>query len=958
MRPTSTPSAAVNAAIVTLACVLASCRVPPPADHSAAPVARIGAGSWARRTLGGLSLEEKVGQMIGVRAYGVYQHPSSAEARQLHDWVASLHVGCVVLFRSEVDSVPRLVNQLQTAAPLPLLVAADMERAMSFRIAEGVTPLPYAMAIGATRSEDAAGFAGELAAREARALGIHWAFAPVADVNSNPANPVINIRSYGEDPELVARLTAAFVRGARKGGLLTTAKHFPGHGDTAVDTHLLLATIAADEGRLEAVELRPFRAALEAGVDSVMVGHVAVPALDPSGAPATLSAPISTELLRNRLGFQGLTVTDALDMAGARAAWNGEAAIRAVQAGADMVLLPPQPEIAVQALVRAVREGQIAEPRIDASVLRILEAKERLGLDRRRLVDPEAVSAEVGRPEDVERALAIARASLTVVKNEKALLPLRAEGPLHLLHLVVSSDLMNPRVSGIPEDELRRRRVPVETRWIGPDPSEATIAQVLTRAPEFTHVLVSAYVRVTASKGTADMAERPARLVRELAGTGLPVIVVAYGSPYLIRQFPDVPAFVCAYGDAESSQQAAISALLGESPVTGRLPVTIPGLYPYGHGLSIPRRPMVLTTASPEQAGFHPQAMAEVDRVLDGFLARKAFPGGVVAVGKDGALVHLRPFGRLSYERAAPAVAADTLYDLASLTKVVATTTAAMILVDEGRLDIDQPVSAFLPGFRGGLKDKVRVSHLLTHSAGVDWWAPLFKELQGKQAYLQRIQAMDLVYEPGTKSLYSDLGLILLGEILERVAGEPLERFVGRRVLAPLGMRDTLFRPGPALRPRIAPTEQDPWRGRLLRGEVHDENAFALGGVAPHAGLFATVPDLARFAQMMLNGGVYDHQRIVSRATVERFTRRAGIPGSSRALGWDTPSAPSSAGSFFSASSFGHTGFTGTSLWVDPERRLFLILLTNRVHPTRENKLIMEARPAVADAVIQGLVNP
>jgi CubicO group peptidase (beta-lactamase class C family) len=349
-------------------------------------------------------------------------------------------------------------------------------------------------------------------------------------------------------------------------------------------------------------------------------------------------------------------------------------------------------------------------------------------------------------------------------------------------------------------------------------------------------------------------------------------------------------------------------------------------------------------------------ALADADRLLESFRERGAFPGGVLAVGHDGALVHLHAFGRLTYDADAPPVSADTLYDLASLTKVVATTTMAMILVDEGRLDLDQPVRELLPGFEGPGKEAVTVRYLLTHSSGLPAMAPLYKEIQGRAAYLERIQAMDLESPAGSRSTYSDLGIILLGEILERIAGQPLEAFVRDRVLVPLGVRDTMFRPPVELRQRIAPTEIDPWRGRLVHGEVHDENAFAMGGIAPHAGLFGTAGDLARFAQMLLNGGIFEGRRIVSRETVALFTRRAGIPDSDRALGWDTKSAEgSSAGTLFSSRSFGHTGFTGTSIWIDPDRKLFVILLTNRVYPTRENNLIREARPAVADAVVRAL---
>lgn len=350
---------------------------------------------------------------------------------------------------------------------------------------------------------------------------------------------------------------------------------------------------------------------------------------------------------------------------------------------------------------------------------------------------------------------------------------------------------------------------------------------------------------------------------------------------------------------------------------------------------------------------------AEAERLLQTYRERGAFPGGVLAVGDDQGWLYLHPFGRQSYAAGAPAVTAGTIYDLASLTKVVATTTAAMILVDEGRLALDRPVRDFLPGFAGAGKDEVTVRHLLSHSAGIASGGPLFEETEGHAAFLARIEALDLADSPGSRSLYSDFGMILLGAVLEKITGRPLEGFVEERVLAPLSMRDTMFCPPPSLRERIAPTELDSWRGRFLRGEVHDENTWAMGGSAPHAGLFGTAGDLARFARLFLAGGTLergDGRRLLSRETIELFTRRAGVPDSDRALGWDTKSAQgSSAGTLLSPRSFGHTGFTGTSLWIDPERGLFLILLTNRVHPTRDNPLIREVRPAVADAVARAL---
>jgi beta-N-acetylhexosaminidase len=902
--------------------------------------------TWVGTTLASMTLEEKAAQMMMVAETGWPRNPRSHDTVELVEAVRDRGVGGVILMRSEEGSIAPLLNRLQTEARIPLLVAMDMERSLSFRVQRGSVDLPYAMAFGATGDEAAARFLGEVTAREGRALGIHWAFAPVVDVNNNPDNPIINIRSFGEDPELVGRLGAAFIRGAHSGGLMTTAKHFPGHGDTSVDSHLDLPVIAVDREHLETVEWPPFRAAIAAGVDSIMVGHVAVPALDPSGRPATLSPSLNLEILRGEMGFEGLIVTDAMDMEGVGSVWIGAATVDAVRAGADVILMPPDLNVALQSLVRAVAEGELEEQRLDQSVRRILEAKARLHLDENRLVDLNTAALEVDRPEDVEKALEIAEASITVVRNDDGVLPLAAEQPLRILQIVMPDDL------GIPAAEFRTRRIDVTTIAVGDEISQERADEILDEVDGFSHILVStAYYREKISDSLV-------RFLGRLAATDVPVIVISLGDPYLFRDLPEVSAYVCAYGASGTSRQAAAAALFGEFDVRGRLPVTLSEEFAVGWGLEIPRRAMTLRVASAEDVGFRPGGLDDVDLVAQEFVEDGAFPGGVVAVGYRGNLVYLHPFGHLTYDEGAPAVEADTMYDLASLTKVVATTTMAMILVDEGRLDLDASVQDYLPLFQGPGKESVTIRQLLTHSSGVNWWAPLYEEAWGPDAYLERIQAMELVYEPGTDFMYSDLGIILLGEILSRVAGQPLQEFVQERVFEPLGMTDTLYAPGPDLLPRIAPTEYDTWRGCLVRGEVHDENAFALGGVAPHAGLFSTAGDLARFTQMLLNGGVLEHHRIVSRETVELFTSPAGNGDSTRALGWDTKSPEkSSAGMFFSPRSFGHTGFTGTSIWVDPDRELFVILLTNRVYPTRDNQLIRKARPAVADAVVTALVD-
>jgi CubicO group peptidase (beta-lactamase class C family) len=365
---------------------------------------------------------------------------------------------------------------------------------------------------------------------------------------------------------------------------------------------------------------------------------------------------------------------------------------------------------------------------------------------------------------------------------------------------------------------------------------------------------------------------------------------------------------------------------------------------------------------NPEEVGFSKEGLVVVQNVVARAIESGTAPGAVVLVARRGKIVLERAFGRMTYEKDAPKVTPDTLYDIASLTKVVVTTTLAMILHERGLLDLESPVVRYVPEFHGEGKDHVLVKDLLAHSGGLLWWTDLFRKFEGKsreeskRGYLSTIYELPLDYPPRSKMVYSDLGILLLGEILERVTGKDLEDLANQEVLGPLGMNDAMYRPAASLRSRIAPTEIDSWRGRLVQGEVHDENAFGLGGVASHAGLFSTARSLGAFAQMMLNGGAYGGRRLLKPETIALFTRRANlVAGSSRALGWDTPSEPSSAGALFSASSYGHTGFTGTSLWIDPERDLFAILLTNRVHPTRENPKITELRPAFHDAVIEAM---
>jgi beta-N-acetylhexosaminidase len=921
---------------------------------------------WLAQTLKKMTLDEKLGQLMMIFYYGGFISTESEQYKELLRQVEQNHVGGLVVQtrgsplgteRSQVYPTAILANDLQRHAKIPLLIGADFERGTAMRLDEG-TSFPQAMAVAATGSPQDAYTMGKITALEARAVGVQWVFGPVADVNINPDNPIINTRSFGEDPQRVSEFVAAFVRGVEENGAIATAKHFPGHGDTSTDSHLDLPKVSGDRARLERVELPPFRAAISAGVSTIMTGHLAVAALEPDpDVPATLSPKILTDLMRKELGFDGIVVTDALDMAGVTSRYPpGEVAVRAILAGADVLLVPPVTAAAFEALRNTVQSGRLPMARIDEAVTRVLRAKAGLKLYKSKLVDIEKLDSKFRRPEFVAAAQDIADRGITLLRDADHLLPLDATRPTRALLLAVAGD-----PDAYPGEDFER-----ELRWrvdsltsVRTDTRFVRASTVNLPPPESYDVAIAAlFVRVTDRKGTVGLPEDQAALVEQLLKSGKPVVIVAFGNPYLIERFPAARTWLAAFTSVDVGQIAAARALFGQLPIGGRLPVSVPGAQPplkTGDGLSVAANPMKLRPAGSAAEVRLKPAFDLLDRAVADYV----FPGGVLAVGyKDELTLHA--FGAQTYDAGAASVAPDTIYDVASLTKPVVTSTLAAMQLAAGRLLLDSPVSAYIPEWLGGpnpeWRRKVTVRHLLTHSSGLPAHEDFFLQVKNAREMIAKVCAEPLAYEPGTQNIYSDLGFILLGEILERLTGKPLDVQARERIFAPLKMNRSMFNPQKFLRARIAPTEDDKtYRKRLLRGEVDDENAFAMGGVAGHAGLFSTAPDLAAFCQMILNGGVYSHQRLLRRALIEQFTARQTLAADRRALGWNMPTEESSSGHYFSAHSFGHTGFTGGSIWIDPEKQLFVILLTNRVHPTRDNEKIQQVRPALHDAIIEAL---
>ena len=542
-----------------------------------------GEARWVEETLKGLSPRERLGQML-VAPVQVEQ-ATGERLEELKRQLTELGLGGVVVRGGTPETLAALTNELQRAARIPLLVGADYERGLRMQMKSAGTPFQNNMGVAAAGDPRAAFEQGKVTAQEARAVGVNWLFGPVADLNNNPDNPVINIRSFGEDPRRVAEFVAAAVRGTREGGALSTAKHFPGHGDTAVDSHIGLPTIQADRARLERLELVPFRAAVAAGVDSVMTAHIALPKLNGDELPATLSPKVTNDLLRRELKFDGLVVTDSLGMGAITKGFpGGEAAVRAIEAGADVALTPPELKASLDALEEAVRSGRLTGERVDESVRRILRAKYRLGLSERRTVDPQAVKNLVERRDAVESARRVAENSITLLRDGRGLLPLDRRRAASAAFVVVAAD-EDPEEGRTFVPQVQARVANARVLRADPKTTAAEYDALLAEATKAETVVVAAFVKRAAGKGTVALPERQAEFVRRLIATGRPVAVVAFSGPYLVRQLPDAAAFVVAYGIEDVAQEAAARVLFGDAPARGRLPVSVPGLFQAGAGI-------------------------------------------------------------------------------------------------------------------------------------------------------------------------------------------------------------------------------------------------------------------------------------------------------------------------------------------------------------------------------------
>ena len=909
--------------------------------------------SWAESTLKKLTLREKIAQMMVVSMNMRFMNYESVKWREIQRYIATDGIGVLHIWFGDAGSALTMLNEMQSKSKVPILVDADIESGLGRRYPGAVT-LPPMMAIAATGDSKYAYEAGRISAEESRAVGIHFNLSPVVDVNNNPKNPIINTRSFGENPDSVNRYSFEFIRGLHDNGMLATAKHFPGHGDTETDSHSSLAQIPSDSSRLWSVELPPFQKAIDAGVDAVMIAHVNAPDYQPNAEdPATLSSFWMQDILRNRMGFKGVIITDAMRMGGIVKNYSSDyALIETVKAGSDIIIQNMNLKKSIDTIEKAVIDGIISEKRINDSALKVLRMKDRLGLHQNKNISMNDTHRSMGRAANFKMANEIAMRAITLVKNENSILPLNP-GIDETLYVVDLYDGKNNHTESSFTKQLKLSGRNVISFQIDKSDSAIVANHILGQIPNDGLVFLNAFSNPTEHKDEIFLPEVESEFVNQLIEKCEKVIVTSFGSPYLIQDFLNVPVYICAYKSSGILQTAAANAMKGKADITGILPVTIPGVAKNGSGIIVEARKWpngksrwkpgtTLQRIRPSEILVNTDS---VNLLLNQAIADTAWPGGVLIAGKGGKIFFHDAVGFHTYHKKRKTRKSD-IFDLASITKVIATTSAVMKLVDQKKLSLDEKVVIYLPDFKGKQpkyykqKSEITVKNLLTHTAGL----PPFK-----QYYLMNSLSevrLDSVFntEPeigiAEKTVYSDVGLITLGKLLEKASGVPQDKLVDSLIFKPLGMNTTFYNPPIEKMHRIVPTEiADGYRTGLIQGEVHDENAHSIGGVAGHAGLFSTASDLAIFSQMMLNGGKYGWKRVFKEETVKLFTTRANVvEGSSRCLGWDSPDGKASGGVFLSDNSFGHTGYTGTSLWIDPENDMFVILLTNAVHPNRSYK--------------------
>jgi len=947
---------------------------------------------WVDSVYNTLSQEEKIGQLFMVAAYSGGKNYNEDLITEL---INKHQIGGLIFMQGGPGRQAILTNKYQHAAQVPLLIGFDAEWGVGMRL-DSVRNFPRQMMLGATHSADLVYSLGSAVAKQCKRLGIHLDFAPVIDINNNPANPVINSRSFGEDKTWVAKLGIAYMRGLQHNSVMACAKHFPGHGDTNVDSHKDLPLISKSQDQLDTLELYPFKRLIDAGVNSIMVAHLQVPALDTEAhLPTTLSKNTVTGLLKNELGFKGLVITDALGMQGVTKYFPaGEADLRAFIAGNDILLFSQDVPLAIARIKNALDSGIIKPERLQASVKKILAAKYDAGLYKFKDIEVEHIADDLNMEVDSMR-IKVARAAITVVRDDNNILK-KINNNMHVGYVGINADGTTPTPlyqSLVDAFDI----VPAD--WFPKGSNAEKADNILKKIKDNDATIVTIHNLSFNPNNNFGLTEDMQNFLLRLQ-TQKNVMIVLLGNAYAMQYFYTAPSILVSYEDDSLTEKTVAGVLLGKYKAKGTLPVT-----PQSNVCVTTIQPKVVERKEtahdlhavilPSEAGVtEPEALDKLDMFIQRCIADGAFPGCRIIAAKDGKIFYDKLFGYLKYDKV-KRVDTNTLYDMASCTKILATTLSVMRLYEEGKIDLDKTIADYLPEAAGTNKAKIKVRDLLLHQAGLKAFIPFYKQTvddegwplkkyyRSKQKGSYNIEVTDDLFmrdnyrdtiwstiyasevASNGKSVYSDLDYYFLWKIVEKASGTTIDQYVSEQFYKPLGLTHILYNPMPTFdTDQIAPTEWDVnFRQELVYGFVHDPGAAMMGGVAGHAGIFASAHDVAVIFQMLMNKGVYRGTRYFKASTIDLFTGYRSIRNH-RGLGFDKPATDEDdggpCGTRCTGYTFGHTGFTGTCAWSDPATGVLFVFLSNRVYPSATNTKIikMNVRTIAQDYIYESLGLP
>ncbi|MES2567982.1 MAG: glycoside hydrolase family 3 N-terminal domain-containing protein [Bacteroidota bacterium] len=921
---------------------------------------------WVDSVFASLNSDQRLAQLFMVAAYSNKDMKHVAEIREL---VETYNIGGLIFMQGGPLREAKLNNYYQSKAKTPLLISIDGEWGLAMRL-DSTPKYPRQMTLGAIRNDSLIYYMGKQIARECKRMGIHVNFAPVADVNNNPLNPVIGMRSFGENKYNVANKAVMYMKGLQTEGVMANGKHFPGHGDTDSDSHKTLPVISACKERMDTLELYPFKQLFDQGLSSIMVAHLFVPCYDTTkNTASTLSPYIIQDLLKKQLGFQGLIFTDALNMKGVASFYEpGMVDVKALLAGNDVLLFAENVPKAIEQIKLAVVNGQITQEEIDARCKKILKAKFWCGLNHKQYVNPKNLYEDLNTKSSFVMNSRLAEASVTLLKNENNLIPLQRLDTMKIVEVSIGDENENLFSSTL------NKYSKIPHLGIDHDATKKERDTLLARIKKYDVVILQ--VNKTSYKPDKNFgcSEGSQDVISKICSKKN-TIACLFSNPYLINKLENIDksmAILELYENNQFSQKAAADAVMGAVSVNGSLPVST-NLFKAGIGIEI-KNSIRVQYVVPEQIGINSSKLLKVDSIALMGMKENAYPGCQIIAIKNGKVFYQKNFGKQTYDASSEKVNDNTIYDLASLTKILSSSLALMKLSEQNQFNYNEHLEYYFPELKGTNKSAIQYKDMLTHQSGLPAWLPFWQKTMDKKSvyksgyysdeYSEQFpipvakglyvvkdfndsiynQIMACKMEETCKYVYSDIGYYFSKILIEKLTKTSLNNFVYSNFYKPLNL-GLIYNPlsvYPAA--QIAPTENDlKFRKQLVRGYVHDQGAALMGGVGGHAGLFGNANDVALIMQMLLNNGNYAGQNLLDGDIINQYTR-THFSDNRRGLCFDKPEPDDKKESPVtkecSLQSFGHSGFTGTFAWADPANGLIFVFLSNRVYPSAdENKL-------------------